>query len=881
MTVNKKKTRKKVNLIEEKQKLVEANLRVGSLLPIEELFRKYNTSTAGISVVDIDDLVDEYGENRIDTGNENTIYKQIREAIINPFNIVLIVVALITLFTDIILPVKKDYATFILITSTILISSAISLFQSVKSDSAAKKLRKMITNKLDVYRDEVLQQVEAENILPGDIIKFSSGDMIPADVRFFETKDLFVDQAALTGESNPVEKFTTCKGIEPITEIPNVGFMGTNIVSGSAKAVVLSIGNETYFGNMAKSLSAINEKNSFEKGIDDISSLLIRFILIMLPIILAINLFTGKGTWDSIIFAITIAVGITPEMLPVIMTTTMAAGAIEMSKKKTIVKKMSAIQTFGQMDILCTDKTGTLTEDEIILERYMDVTGREDSRVLRHAFLNSYYQTGLKNLIDIAIINRAEKERMGVLKEKYIREDEIPFDFSRRRMSVVLKDDSGKRQLITKGAVDEMLSICAYIEKDGQVLPMSAEAKAEAYQVYEKYNKEGLRILSVAQKNNVREAGAFNVSDESDMVLLGFIGFLDPPKESAAQAIVALKKHGIDTVVLTGDSEGVALHVCEKVGITVNNYLSGKDVESMKDAELKERILDTHLYAKLSPLQKQRIVRLYQEMGRTVGYMGDGINDSPALKQADVSISVDTAVDIAKETADIILLEKDLNVLEQGVINGRKTFTNVLKYINMATSGNFGNIISVIIASLFLPFLPLKPVHILIQNILNDFAQTGMPFDNVDADFIEKPKSWNTKGIRRFMVIFGLFSTILDICCFFILWNFMGFNTVEKATYFQTGWFAFGIISQTMIIHMIRTNKTPLKDSSPSKQLILSTSLIVLVTILICFTDIATIFDLTRLPLSYLLWILALLVLYATIIQIYKYCYTRKTGSWL
>ncbi len=879
--MDKKKTKKKVNLIEEKQKLVEANLRVGSLLPIEELFRKYNTSLAGISVVDIDDLVDEYGENRIDTGNENTIYKQILEALINPFNIVLIVVAIITFFTDIILPSKKDYATFILISSTILISSAISLFQSIKSDNAAKKLRKMITNKLDVYRDEVLQQVEAENILPGDIIKFSSGDMIPADVRFFETKDLFVDQAALTGESNPVEKFTSCKGIEPITEIPNVGFMGTNIVSGSAKAVVLSIGNETYFGNMAKSLSAINEKNSFEKGIDDISSLLIRFILIMLPIILAINLFTGKGTWESIIFAITIAVGITPEMLPVIMTTTMAAGAIEMSKKKTIVKKMSAIQTFGQMDILCTDKTGTLTEDEIILERYMDVTGKEDTRVLRHAFLNSYYQTGLKNLIDIAIINRAEKERMGVLKEKYIREDEIPFDFSRRRMSVVLKDDNGKRQLITKGAVDEMLAICSYIEKDGQVLEMNDERRKEAYEVYEKYNKEGLRILSVAQKNNVREAGAFNVGDESDMVLLGFIGFLDPPKESAAQAIVALKKHGIDTVVLTGDSEGVALHVCEKVGIMVNNYLSGKDVEGMKDAELKERILDTHLYAKLSPLQKQRIVRLYQEMGKTVGYMGDGINDSPALKQADVSISVDTAVDIAKETADIILLEKDLNVLEQGVINGRKTFTNVLKYINMATSGNFGNIISVIIASLFLPFLPLKPIHILIQNILNDLAQTGMPFDNVDEDFIQKPKAWNTKGIRRFMVIFGLFSTILDICCFFILWHFMGFNTMEKATYFQTGWFAFGIISQTMIIHMIRTNKTPFKDSSPSKQLILSTVLIVLTTILVCFTDIATIFDLSRLPLNYLLWIAALLVLYATIIQIYKYFYTKKTGSWL
>ena len=879
MKTNKK--NKKINIIEERQKLVEANLRVGSLLPEEELFRKYRTSVNGLSIVDIDDLLDEYGENRIELGNENTLLKQIRDAFINPFNIVLIVVAVITLFTDVILSPKKDYATFLLIVGAVIISATISLIQSVKSDSAAKKLRKMISNKMDVIRDEVLQQVEVENIVPGDIIKFSSGDMIPADVRFFEAKDLFIDQASLTGESNPVEKFVSCKGIEPITEIPNIGFMGTNVVSGSAKAMVLATGNDTYFGNMAKSLAAVNEKNSFEKGVDEISSLLIRFMLLTLPVILAIDLFTGKGIWDSVIFAVTVAVGITPEMLPVIMTTTMATGAVEMSRKKTIVKNMSAIQTFGQMDILCTDKTGTLTEDEIILEKYMDVFGNEDRRVLRHAFLNSYYQTGLKNLIDLAIINRAEMERMGVLKEKYIREDEIPFDFSRRRMSVLLKDDSGKRQLITKGAVDEIMAICTYIDNGNEVVEMTEERRKNAYEVYEKNNHDGLRILAVAQKNEVSEEGINGVIDESDMVLLGFIGFLDPPKESAKEAIEALRNHGIDTVVLTGDSEGVALHVCRKVGIEVVNFLSGKDVEVLNDAKLKEKMKDCHLYAKLSPIQKQRVVRLYQEMGKTVGYMGDGINDSPALKQADVSISVDTAVDIAKETADIILLEKDLKVLEEGVINGRRTFTNVLKYIKMATSGNFGNIMSLIIASLFLPFLPLKPIHILLQNILNDLAQIGMPFDNVDEEFIRKPKSWDTQGIKRFMMVFGSFSTALDICCFLVLWFIMRYNTPEKAVLFQTGWFSFGIISQTLIIHMIRTRKMPFIESRPARQLLISTLIIVAVTILITFTDIATVFDLSKLPPVYLLWLGALLIVYMIVIQVYKAVYVKRSGEWL
>lgn len=871
----------KENKIEGAQKKVQENLKKYSNLPVNELFEEFNTSYKGLSIVEIDDRIEEYGKNNIEINSNNTLFHKLKGATINPFNIVLILVAIITFITDVVIATNKDYATFLLIVSTVIISAIISLVQETKSDNAAKRLKKMISNKIDVIRDDVNSTVDVENIVPGDIVKLSSGDMIPGDVRFIEVKDLFIDQAALTGESNPIEKFANTNDNEEITDISNIGFMGTNIVSGSAKAIVLSTGNNTYFGCMAKSLYSVNEKNSFEKGIDDVSKLLIKFMLAILPIILIVNLCTKNDWWSSIIFAITIAVGLTPEMLPVIMTSTMAKGAIDMSKKKTIVKRLSAIQTFGEMNILCTDKTGTLTEDEIVLEKYMDSVGNEDIRILRHAFLNSYFQTGLKNLIDVAIITRAEKEKLNILKEKYIREDEIPFDFTRRRMSVVLKDNNGKRQLITKGAVDEIMSICSFIDINGKAEKMTEELRKKAYSVYEKHNNDGLRVLAVAQKNNIHDTKTFGVQDESDMVLLGFVGFLDPPKESAKQAITALNKHGIDTVVLTGDSEGVALNVCEKIGIRVDNSLTGKDIENMTDEELRKKVKDCHLYSKLSPLQKQRIVRIYQENGNTVGYMGDGINDSLPLKQADVGISVDTAVDIAKETADIILLEKDLNVLEEGVINGRKTFTNVLKYIKMATSGNFGNMLSVVIASIFLPFLPLLPIHILIQNILCDFAQIGMPFDNVDQEYIERPKKWDTKGIKQFMFAFGTISTILDIICFAVLWFVFKFNTIQKAELFQTGWFAFGIISQTLIIHMIRTNKIPFIESKSSKQLLISTFTITTITLIITFTDIATILDLRKLPCKYMLWILGLLCVYVLFIQIYKTLYLKRNKEWL
>ena len=871
----------KNNNILEKQKELEKELIEDSKLEKEFLFKKYKTSFEGLSIVDIEEKQEIFGKNAIEMNSNNTIFYKLKDAFINPFNIVLIIVAIVTFFTDVIISPQKDYATFILIISAVILSAIISLVQQTKSNNAAKKLKHMITNKMDVIRDDVLSIVDVEEIVPGDIVKLSSGDMIPGDVRFLETKDLFIDQASLTGESNPVEKFSVYKENDSVTDISNIGFMGTNIVSGTAVAVVLKTGSNTYFGNMAKSIYTVAEKNSFEKGVDAISSLLIKFMIVMIPIILGINLLTKSDWISSLIFAITIAVGLTPEMLPVIMMSTLAKGAVDMSKKKTIVKRLSAIQTFGQMDILCTDKTGTLTEDEVVLEKYMDVSGNESLRILKHAFLNSYFQTGLKNLIDVAIISRAEKEKLNILKEKYVREDEIPFDFARRRMSVVLKDEEGKRQLITKGAVDEIMEICSLIDIDGVAVPMTEELRKKAYQVYEKNNQDGLRVLAVAQKNEIHGVETFGIQDELNMVLIGFVGFLDPPKQSAKQAIMALKKHGVDTVVLTGDSEGVALNVCKKVGITVKNRLTGKEVEELTDEELKNKVLDCHLYSKLSPLQKQRIVRIYQELGKTVGYMGDGINDSPPLKQADVGISVDTAVDIAKETADIILLEKDLNVLEEGVINGRKTFANVLKYIKMATSGNFGNMLSIIIASTFLPFLPLLPIHILMQNLLNDFAQMGMPFDNVDEEYIEKPKNWNTTGIKKFMFVFGSISTLLDILCFSVLWSIMRFNTLENAVLFQTGWFAFGIISQTLIIHMIRTTKIPFIESKSSKQLIISTFLITLITIMISFTNFATIFDLQKLPIKFLGWIIILLFIYIIFIQIYKKLYLKRNKEWL
>ncbi len=877
---HKKKSRKQ---IQQNKQNTEAALRALAFLPEADLFQSLSTAQIGLTADEAEHKQDEFGKNVITLGDKNTTMHRLMDAVINPFNVILLIVAAVTYFTDVVASPRPDYLTFIIVFSMVVLSSLVAFVQSQRSNAAVEGLFQIISNKADVWRSGTLSEIPMDEVVPGDIVRLSAGDMLPADVRFLTTKDTFVAQAALTGESNPVEKFSRTQDEQNIslTDLQNIGFMGSNIVSGSATAIVLATGNDTYFGSMAKSLSGSKTQTSFERGVGSVSKLLIRMMLVMVPIVLVIN-GVSKGDWlSALLFAVSIAVGLTPEMLPVIMTSTLAKGAVAMSKHKVIVRTLGGIQTFGEMDVLCTDKTGTLTEDKIVLERYMNLHGDDDQRILRHAYLNSAFQTGLKNLIDLAIISRAESYELDTLLEKYRCEDEIPFDFSRRRMSVVLVDKSGKRQLITKGAVEEVVSISSFIEIDGRILPMDEETRRIAMATYEKHNAEGLRMIAVAQKNEVPNIEEFSVADERDMVLIGFVGFLDPPKESAKAAITALREHGVRTVVLTGDSEGVAVKVCNKVGVNTSQLLLGHDVEHMDDAALLHAVKTCDLFAKLSPSQKERVVQAFQTAGHTVGYLGDGINDAPPLRQADIGISVDGAVDIAKETADIILLEKDLMVLEEGVIEGRRTFGNIMKYIKMAASGNLGNMISVIAASIFLPFLPMLPVQILIQNLLCDLSQMGMPFDRVDEEYIQKPRKWETKSIISFMAFLGPLSSVFDLLCFVIMWWIIKANSIELAPLFQGGWFVFGVVSQVLVIHMIRTAKLPFLQSRASAPLLLSTLVTAVIALAVGFTDLAIGIDMIRLPLLFAPWLIIVLAGYLLCVQLVKKVYIRRYGEWM
>lgn len=861
----------------------EKRLRAYAFLEEEKLLSSLSASKDGLTGKDALERQEEFGANVITAGNKNTTLHRLREAVINPFNIILLIIAAVNYFTDVISSSRPDYLTVSIIIFLVLVSSMVAFVQSQRSNAAAEKLSEMISNKADVWRDGELTELPMDEVVPGDIVKLSAGHMLPADVCFLTTKDTFLAQAALTGESAPVEKFShgDNQPDDALTDLQNIGFMGSNVVSGSATAVVLATGNNTYFGSMAQSLSGDRAKTSFERGVDSVSGLLVRMMLVMVPVVFFINGF-AKGDWaGALLFAISIAVGLTPEMLPMIMTSTLAKGAVSMSKHKVIVRTLGAIQTFGEMDVLCTDKTGTLTEDKVVLERYMDLNGDEDARILRHAYLNSYFQTGLKNLIDLAIINRAGQNGLESVLSSYSRIDEIPFDFTRRRMSVVLTDKNGKLQLITKGAVEEILEISSFVEMNGKVLPMDEESRRIAMATYEKYNADGLRMIAVAQKNEVPGVGVFSVDDERDMVLIGFVGFLDPPKESAGAAIAALREHGVRTVVLTGDSEGVAAKVCSKVGVDASGLLTGRDVEQMDDKELLQAVSVCNLFAKLSPAQKERVVKAFQSAGHTVGYMGDGINDAPPLHQADVGISIDSAVDIAKETADIILLEKDLMVLEEGVIEGRRTFGNIIKYIKMAASGNFGNMISVIVSSVFLPFLPMLPVQILTQNLLCDFSQIGIPFDDVDKEYLKKPHKWETKSIKTFMAFFGPLSSVFDILCFAVMWWAIGANKVELSPLFQCGWFVFGTLSQVLVIHLIRTEKLPFVQSMSSMPLFLSTFIVAVIALVIGFTDLSVGFDMHYLPARFVPWLALILIGYLAGVQFLKEVYKRRYKEWM
>ncbi|WP_243146625.1 magnesium-translocating P-type ATPase [Scytonema sp. UIC 10036] len=706
--------------------------------------------------------------------------------------------------------------------------------------------------------------------------------MIPADVRLITAKDLFVSQGTLTGESLPVEKQPTLPNdqlqIQNPLELANLCFLGTNVISGTGIAVVIQTGSNTYLGSLAKTVVGRKTMTSFDKGVNDVSLLLLRFMLVMAPVVFAINGLIKKNWGEAFFFALSVAVGLTPEMLPMIVTANLARGAIAMSEKKVIVKNIDTIQNFGAMDILCTDKTGTLTQDKIVLEMHLDIYGEENEEVLEFAYLNSFYQTGLKNLLDVAVLEHIELHESLKVEHKFLKIDEIPFDFLRRRMSVVVEEENHHHELICKGAVEEILQICTQVKANDRILSVDDSILKQVTQLNRELNEDGLRVIAVAYKELPLDKRSYSVADEHNLILIGLIAFLDPPKDSAARAIAALNKSGVQVKVLTGDNHIVTLKTCKDVGLYVHHTLLGSEVESLSDEQLTDLAETTTIFAKLSPLQKSRIIQVLRRKGHIVGFMGDGINDAAALREADVGISVDTAVDIAKESADIILLEKSLMVLEEGLLEGRKTFGNIVKYIKMGTSSNFGNMFSVLGASALLPFLPMQPVQILVNNLLYDFSQTGIPFDHVDREYLTKPRKWQVGDIQKFMLYIGPMSSIFDYATYALMWFVFQANTVEQQALFQTGWFVESLMTQTLIVYIIRTPKIPFLQSRPSLPMLLVTLSIMAVVIYLPFSPIAPVIGFVPLPAKYFLWLALILSSYCVLTQLVKTWFVKKYG---
>ena len=851
---------------------------------------------------------------------KKTLPQRLAGAFINPFTAILFCLALVSSFTDMIFPhfslfgcVPKDFdcLTVVIILTMVFLSGTLRFVQESRSGNAAEKLLAMITTTCTVTRKgQEMAEIPLDEVVVGDIVHLSAGDMLPADVRILDAKDLFVSQASLTGESEPIEKIPMVNETrDAITDYTNIAFMGSNVISGSASAVVVTVGDHTLFGSMASEVAHEAVETSFSKGVNVVSWVLIRFMLVMVPLVFVANGIT-KGDWlSAFLFGISIAVGLTPEMLPMIVTTCLAKGAVSMSKKQTIVKNLNSIQNFGAIDILCTDKTGTLTQDKVVLEYHLNVNGEDDLRVLRHAYLNSYFQTGYKNLMDVAIIQKTEEEeaddpQLVDLSEHYVKVDEIPFDFARRRLTTVVQNRDGKTQMVTKGAVEEMLSICSFAECDGKVRPMTKELKSRILATVDDLNEKGFRVLAIAQKSNPSPAGAFGVTDECDMVLMGYLAFLDPPKESTADAIKALKAHGVTTKILTGDNDKVTRTICKQVGLMVRNMLLGSDLENMSDQELAKAAETTDVFAKLTPDQKARVVSVFRENGHTVGFMGDGINDASAMKSADIGISVDTAVDVAKESADIVLLEKDLMVLEEGIIEGRKTYANMIKYIKMTASSNFGNMFSVLAASALLPFLPMESLQLIFLNLIYDLSCTAIPWDNVDEEFISVPRKWDASSVGSFMMWIGPTSSVFDwmtyifmyfvFCPLFVsrgvLYNdlashFAGADLVRMQTayvaMFQTGWFIESMWSQTLVIHMIRTPKLPFIQSHASAPLTLMTFTGIGVLTIIPFTTFGRMLGFVALPTAYFAYLIPCILLYMVLATSLKKAYVRHYGELL
>ncbi|HVN54445.1 MAG TPA: magnesium-translocating P-type ATPase [Anaerolineaceae bacterium] len=836
-----------------------------------DALQQLNSQMNGLSESEAAARLEEYGPNEIATEKPRSIWNRLWTLLKDPLAILLIVLALISYFTG-------DLRSASVILAMVVLSVTLRFVQEYRADSAAEKLKAMVSTTATVLRDGVKREIPLKEIVPGDIVVLSAGDMVPADARVLVAKDLFVIQSALTGESLPVEKHEASApaDIKDVLDLPNICFLGSSVESGTGTAVVVQTDGATYFGSLATSIAREREPTSFDKGIYDYTLLLIRFMLVMVPLVFLINGLTKHNWYQAFLYAISVAVGLTPEMLPMIVSVNLSQGALNMSKKKVIVKRLNSIQDFGAMDVLCTDKTGTITEGKIVLEKYIDVHGQPSERVLEFGYINSYFQTGLKNMMDEAVLKHEHDLEDQHIQQKYTKIDEIPFDFVRRCMSVIVEDKTGLNVLVCKGAVEEIMAICTRVEIEGQVLDVLPEHDEHRRRRVHELNAEGFRVVAVAYKEmpGAPDKPVYTVKDESDLILAGFLAFLDPPKETATEALQRLSDLNVQVKILTGDNDVITRKICTEVNLPVERILLGSDLDSMEPAQRDEAIPKASVFAKLSPAHKQLIISTLQKQGRVVGFMGDGINDAPALKTADVGISVNSAVDIAKESSDIILLENNLLVLEQGVIEGRKVFGNIMKYIKMAGSSNFGNMFSVVGGSAILPFLPMEPIQVLTNNMLYDISQTAIPTDNVDPEWLVRPRKWEIGGIRRFILFFGPISSIFDYLTFYIM--LYVFNCWNNPALFHTGWFVESLFTQTLIIHVLRTNRIPFFQSRASPQLMLTTLLVVAIGVWLPVSPIASSLGLVALPALYWPFLLAMMAGYIVLTQLMKTWYFRK-----
>ncbi|MFV3404126.1 magnesium-translocating P-type ATPase [Pseudomonas sp. NY15463] len=869
-------------------------------------FANLDASEHGLTEYDAAKRLQRDGANQIAHDKPKPAWVQLLLALHNPFIYVLLTLAAISFVTDYWLPLQAgqrddlDLTKVIIILSMVSLSGLLRFWQEYRSGKAAEALKAMVRTTATVLRRDShdqparLREVPMSELVAGDIVQLAAGDMIPADIRLIESRDLFISQAVLTGEALPVEKYDTLGHVaqksaaEPasdsgnLLDLPNIGFMGTNVVSGRARAVVVATGKRTYFGTLAKALASSRSQTAFDRGVNSVSSLLIRFMLVMVPVVFVLN-GVVKGDWgDAFLFALAVAVGLTPEMLPMIVSANLAKGAIAMARRKVVVKRLNAIQNFGSMDVLCTDKTGTLTQDRIILEHHVDPSGRSSTHLLALAWLNSHHQSGVKNLMDQAVLRFAGENPEFQPPHAYTKVDELPFDFVRRRLSVIVKDALGTHLLVSKGAVEEMLAIATHLEQDGQRLPLDEAGRQQLLATASRYNQDGFRVLLVGTREipTQQRKTQYHTDDERELVIRGLLTFLDPPKETAGPAIAALREMGVTVKVLTGDNPVVTCKVCREVGLEPGEALLGQDIEHLDDSQLRAQVEQRTVFAKLTPLQKSRVLKALQANGHTVGFLGDGINDAPALRDADVGISVDSGTDIAKESADIILLEKSLMVLEEGVLKGRETFGNIMKYLCMTASSNFGNVFSVLVASAFIPFMPMLAIHLLLQNLMYDFSQLSLPWDRLDKEFLRAPRKWDARNIGRFMLWIGPTSSIFDITTFALMWYVFAANSVEMQALFQSGWFIEGLLSQTLVVHMLRTRKVPFFQSTAALPVILATGLVMCLGIYIPFSPLGAMVGLVPLPWDYFPWLAATLLGYCLVAQGMKTLYIRRFGQW-